>query len=221
MSRAKVIAKAVSQLGATEKPPYSNKTKFGLAYGWNGVPWCVIFVWWCFSQAGLPKAFYAGRKTASTEALYQWAKANGKWHTEGRRGDICLMNFGTPGRNVTHAGLVEKMTPAGPQNIEGNTSYGDNVNGGAVMRRVRSRSYVVGYVRPDYPKTAPEPRTARVNTRSDDLMLRARPSIWGRVLKSLPKGTTVTVVKRGRLWTKVSHRDMVGYCATRYLKFGG
>lgn len=46
MSAERVIEVARGELGTTEYPPGSNQTKYGQAFGWDGVPWCVIFLWW-------------------------------------------------------------------------------------------------------------------------------------------------------------------------------
>lgn len=40
MSAETVIAIARGELGKTENPPGSNRTKYGEAFGWDGVPWC-------------------------------------------------------------------------------------------------------------------------------------------------------------------------------------
>lgn len=43
MDRIERIEKlAAKQVGYTENPPGSNQTKYGLAYGFDGVPWCAI-----------------------------------------------------------------------------------------------------------------------------------------------------------------------------------
>ena len=51
MSKNEVIQIAAGQIGYAEEPSGSNKTKYGRAFGWDGVPWCVIFLWWCFREA--------------------------------------------------------------------------------------------------------------------------------------------------------------------------
>ena len=50
-----VVKKAKSQVGYHEKG--NNWTKYGKAYGMNNVPWCAIFVWWCFRQVGMKSPF--------------------------------------------------------------------------------------------------------------------------------------------------------------------
>ena len=61
--------------------------------------------------------------------------------------------------------------------------------------------------------------TATVNTSL--LRLRESASTLSRVLDAYPKGTTVTVLKAGDSWTKVSVRGKTGYMMTRYLKGAG
>lgn len=52
----KLMKVVESQIGYKESPKGSNKTKYGLEYGANGVPWCCEFVWWCFRHAdGVPE----------------------------------------------------------------------------------------------------------------------------------------------------------------------
>ena len=44
--RALVVARR--NLGVRESPPGSNRTPFGAWFGEDGVPWCAIFVSYCF-----------------------------------------------------------------------------------------------------------------------------------------------------------------------------
>ena len=133
---------AAGELGSTEQPANSNRTKYGAWYGWNGVAWCMIFVQWCFATAGLPLPF----KTASCSELLAWYRKN---HpecivTQPKPRDIIIYNFG-------HTGIVESATAGTVTAIEGNTSAGESgsqSNGGGVFRRVRSKSLVTAYIRP-------------------------------------------------------------------------
>jgi len=65
-----IIRIAAKEIGQTEKPANSNKTKYGKWFGFDGVAWCGMFVSWCYAQAGfqLPKIGfskgYAGCQTA-------------------------------------------------------------------------------------------------------------------------------------------------------------
>jgi len=52
MTAEQVLSIARGELGNTEVPAGSNRTKYGKWYGMNGQPWCMMFVQWCFAQAG-------------------------------------------------------------------------------------------------------------------------------------------------------------------------
>ena len=62
MSKENVIGIARGELGVTEDPPGSNRTKYWEAYdpAFQGQPWCVCFLWWVFRQAGEAPAFFGG-----------------------------------------------------------------------------------------------------------------------------------------------------------------
>lgn len=83
-----VLAAARGQLGVTESPKGSNRTPFGAWYGLDGYPWCMMFVQWCFAQAGMPLPC----RTASCSALLRWYRQNRPRQVvpEPRRGDIVI-----------------------------------------------------------------------------------------------------------------------------------
>lgn len=143
-----LLTVARGELGNTENPAGSNRSKYGLWYGWNGVPWCMIFIMWCFAQVGvkLPK------RTASCGDLMRAAQAAECWVTRDfRPGDVVIFDF--PGGAATdHCGIVEMELPDyGVQSIEGNTSQsGSQSNGGMVCRKNRPGKYIVGAVRPKF-----------------------------------------------------------------------
>lgn len=161
MSLKKVIEVARGELGYTEDPAGSNKTKYGKAYGWDGVPWCCTFLWWVFQQADEAMAFFAGAKTASCTTLAKWYKAQGQTEQAdfAKIGDIVFLNFrGTQSKD--HCGLVVN-TSWDVQNhclesvttIEGNTSpgmEGSQDNGGCVAMKTRYRKNIVEVARPVY-----------------------------------------------------------------------
>lgn len=133
---------AISQIGTKESPAGSNRTVYGKWYGWDGVPWCVIFVQWCFSQAGTPLPY----KTASCTALLEWYRKNYPRGvvTAPEAGDLVIYKFSSG----YHIGIVEKVTDTQITSIEGNTSLKSDDNGGSVMRRTRSRGLVHAFIRP-------------------------------------------------------------------------
>ena len=65
---------ARGELGTTESPTGSNKTKYGAWYGLNGQPWCMIFIQWCFDRAGVKLP----ARTASCGALMRAAQEIGR-----------------------------------------------------------------------------------------------------------------------------------------------
>ena len=143
-----ILAVARRELGYTESPAGSNRTKYGKWFGLDGQPWCMMFVQWVFAQAGATDLLPA--MTASCGALMRAGKAAGRWVTGNYQpGDVVIYDF--PGGAATdHCGIVFTALTTGVRAIEGNTAVGDDSNGGEVMERTRPLSQVVGAVRPDY-----------------------------------------------------------------------
>lgn len=160
MSCENVINRAIAEINYREDPPNSNFTKYGELYGVVGVPWCVIFLWWCFQEANESKAFFGGKKTASCGQLYSWHKQSGQTvpRSEVKRGDIVILNFhGTT--NTEHCGIVENVAGDKVVTIEGNTTISNQSedNGGIVARKTRHFAQIVGVIRPRYlPPDIPE-----------------------------------------------------------------
>lgn len=141
-----VLNIARGELGYTESPQGSNKTKYGRWFGLDGNPWCMMYVQWCCAQAGVALPM----RTASCGALMRAAQAAGCWVTgDYRPGDVVIYDF--PGGAATdHTGIAESVTASGVIAIEGNTGAGNDANGGQVQRRTRSNSLIVGAFRPEF-----------------------------------------------------------------------
>lgn len=171
MSLSKVIEIARADLGYTEDPPGSNRTKYWDAYDpkMQGQPWCVAFLWWVFQQAGERMAFFGGGKTASCGMLLRWYKEQGLTVpvSEVQPGDIVLLNFhGT--KDTEHCGLVVDYSirvnpktgaPEFVVTIEGNTTpglEGSQDNGGSVALKNRDYWNIVAVCRPQYQPEEPE-----------------------------------------------------------------
>lgn len=142
---ADVLNIACGQLGVTESPAGSNRTKYGKWMGLDGQPWCMSFVQWCFHQAGTPLP----HKTGSCSALLNWYQKNRPECVvkDPQPGDIIIYNFG-------HTGIVESASTTTITAIEGNTSPGQSGsqdNGGGVYRRQRNLALVRAFIRP-FPK---------------------------------------------------------------------
>ena len=146
-----ILRIAAAELGYKETPAGSNRTKFGAWYGLDGQPWCMMFIQWVFRQAEAAELLPA--KTASCTALMGAAIAAGQWVTDAYRpGDVVLYDFSGKRRQAQHCGIIETVCGASVTAIEGNTGVGNDANGGAVMRRDRAMSLVLGAVRPKYEK---------------------------------------------------------------------
>lgn len=163
----KVIKIAVSQIGVCESPANSNRQKYGRAYGWNGVFWCAIFVWWCgWKAAGKNQADNPIAKSASAAYIHEeTVKKGGKWAMKKNRsesarkaylkkakpGDIVSFDFGEYDGVRDHVGIVEGVSGKYLICIEGNTSEnGSQSNGGMVVRQRRHYSSVCAATRPKY-----------------------------------------------------------------------
>jgi surface antigen len=147
-----VLHYATNEIGYKENPPDSNHNKFGVWYGMDEEPWCAMFLSYCLFSAGLPLAITTSKGFAYCPYGVKWFKDQGWWHTKPEIGDLVFFDWRGDGEE-DHVGIVEKVNSDGSIiTIEGNTSKGDNSNGGQVMRRDRSdvMDCVVGYGRPNY-----------------------------------------------------------------------
>ena len=110
----------------------------------------MAFVQWCFAQAGRPLPF----RTASCSALLGWYRQNRPECVVGdpQPGDIIIYTF-------SHTGIVESVQGGVITAIEGNTSAGNDANGGQVQRRERASRMVVGAVRPVFEEKEDEEMT--------------------------------------------------------------
>lgn len=151
---------AAKQLGVKEYPPNSNRVKYNTWYYGKEVsggeyPWCMVFVQWCYSQAGA----HLPLLTASCGALLRWYMEHDPGcivpAKEAQAGDIVIFDF--PGGAPTdHTGIVEGIGKSTITTIDGNTGTTNEANGGAVMRRTRSLSVVRAVIRPRLPETSTE-----------------------------------------------------------------
>lgn len=142
----KVIEIARNEIGVTENPKNSNKTKYGKWFGLDGVFWCGIFVSYCFDKAGLSlgnMGFLKGFAGCQT-AVAQFTKAK-RVTTDPQPGDIVFFDWNGDKRH-DHTGIFVSWTDATKtkfNTIEGNTSPTNASNGGSVMAMVRSNKNVI------------------------------------------------------------------------------
>lgn len=142
----KALEFAVNEVGNHESPPGSNRSKYGVWYGFNGVPWCAIFESYCFAHSGRPAYRYA-----ACEQIYADAAAgrNGLrlvWSP--MAGDINI--FDLHGDPFAHTSFFERWIDEAAgvfSDVGGNTGPVDISNGGAVMRQTRNKAMVSHFVR--------------------------------------------------------------------------
>lgn len=151
----KLLSVARKELGTKESPAGSNRVKYNTAYygrevSGDSYPWCCVFLWWCFREAGLEQLFCGGAKTASCGVLANWAKRNGRFAAKDYQpGDLVFLRFS--GNAIQHIGVLERVDGDGSLiTIEGNTGAGSDANGGEVQRRMRALRYAAGAFRPKY-----------------------------------------------------------------------
>ncbi len=166
ITAAQVIALASGEVGTKESPANSNRQKYGVAYGMNGVAWCAIFLWWLFHQLGADGAL--PKKSAGVFDLMAAFKRAGRFHSAPEPGDFAIYDYGQG-----HIELVESVQKTTITTIGGNTSStssGSQSNGGMVARRVRARDrHILGYCRPKYATTSTPTPTPVVEKVEQDM----------------------------------------------------
>jgi hypothetical protein len=165
-----LVQKALTQLGQTENPADSNRSKFSIWYGVVG-PWCAMFVTWVFVQCRL------GRSTFKQGSTYAWvpgvvgdarAGRNGLMLAHGPAdgvlvcyefsGDSLADHIGMAAEESTLQRLVPRELLVAKQHfgqlasgdfwsVEGNTGVGNDANGGEVQLRLRHRAQVQAFVK--------------------------------------------------------------------------
>lgn len=134
----RIVKTAKKEIGYFEDPPNSNKTKYGDWFGFDGVPWCGMFVSWVYYHAG----FHLGnigflRGFAGCQTAVKHFEETGEITTDPQPGDIVFFDWNLDGR-YDHTGIfVKKLNDNEFETIEGNTSSFNNSNGGTVMKRKR------------------------------------------------------------------------------------
>lgn len=150
----RALAEARRWIGTSEEPAGSNRTRFGVWFGLDGVPWCNIFVSYCFAvgagytlAAGFHGAGCSRRGCAYVPTTEAWLRTSGMWigRVAPSPGDLAIYNW--DGGPPDHIGIVESAGASGFTAIEGNTAVGDDCNGGEVMRRERTLADVDGFGR--------------------------------------------------------------------------
>lgn len=187
-----VLKIAIAEIGTKESPANSNNVKYNTEYYGRSVsgssyPWCVVFQWWVFKQAGLSNLFYNGGKTASCSTLNSYHKSKGQSVPAGKwqPGDLIFFKF-SGGTSTQHIGLCESYDGTYITTIDGNTGTDNEANGGSVMRRKRAKKYVVAAIRPNYEES---------ESTTSTFYMWVQPTAYLPVLKSGSKGMYVAVLQ--------------------------
>lgn len=156
-----VLGCAISQIGQHNDADGSNKY-IAWYYGRRIiVPWCAIFIAWCFEQVGIYDRLDGLTNKAGCVPWQKWAQKKGYWTSEGRKGDLVLFDWNKyAGDGPDHIGVVESVFGGGVVSIEGNTSEnGSQSNGGKVLRKNRYNSDIAGFIHIDTtaPQEKPDP----------------------------------------------------------------
>lgn len=146
-----VLNVAQGEIGVKESPAGSNCVKYntwfyGREVSGSAYPWCAAFVSWVLHEAGVGELCV---RSASCPAIKSDAQRRGAYHAGSSgisAGDLVLYQFDGDA-DPDHIGIVESVSGSAIIAIEGNTSVTSADNGGCVMRQLRARSCVMGYVR--------------------------------------------------------------------------
>lgn len=145
----RILSIARAEVGYSEVPANSNKTKYGKWFGLDGVAWCGIFCSWCYDKAGANLGrigFLKGFAGCQTAVAHY--RKTGEVTTNPQPGDLAFFDWNGDGR-FDHVGIyLRKVSATTFETYEGNTSLTNQSNGGQVMHRSRTLNKGVLFVHP-------------------------------------------------------------------------
>lgn len=149
-AREQAVRVGLKEVGVREEPAGSNWSPrirdylraAGLKYPKPpGVPWCMAFVCWCYQEAGHPLPV----PSASVGMFLEWAQKVGDLVERPFHGDIVCYRFDADNW-PDHVGQIVRVLAlrwrgsefvGWIKTVEGNTSSGNDANGGQVQIRYR------------------------------------------------------------------------------------
>lgn len=152
IQRQYIINTANKELGTKEFPKDSNIQKYGKWYGQNGVKWCGQFVSWVFAQSGAALGHIdSDNGYSSCQDGYKHFLSLGKITKNPQKGDIVFYDWNKDA-HADHTGIFHTWIKQGESfaAYEGNTSVGNDSNGGEVMHRLRNIRSVIGFADMSY-----------------------------------------------------------------------
>jgi peptidoglycan hydrolase-like protein with peptidoglycan-binding domain len=151
MSRESILATAAAENGTKEFPAGSNKTEYGQWYGLDGVKWCAIFVSYIYYHAGNPlEQVDSVHGYQSCQSGYNYWKRIGRLTKDPQPADIVLYDWDGDGI-CDHTGIFVGWVDAAKTKFEaweGNTTQGNDSDGGEVMLQTRHKSMVRAFASP-------------------------------------------------------------------------
>ncbi len=145
-TKAALIAWELGQTGYSDK---GGKNK----YTGKDEPWCAGFQKKGLEECGGVDMIKDIKYPLSCPSWRDFAKKKGIWHDKYKglkRGDHVIFNFSTTKGRCQHIGLCLAFDGKNVTSIDGNTSSGNEANGGTVNKRIRNKVYIVGYIRLPY-----------------------------------------------------------------------
>lgn len=150
----KIIEVALAEVGTKESPMNSNNVKYNTWFYGRDVndgdkpgsfyPWCGVFISWVYYMAGFPLGtidYLRGFASCpfALSHITKWGKFI-DWK-DAQPGDIVFMDWQGDGK-YDHVTLFLSHNEVASMfnSIEGNTSLGNDSNGGEVMKRQRRKS---------------------------------------------------------------------------------
>lgn len=132
----RLLNEARQHVNVSDEGPGRNENKFSKFFNRPAEPWCADFVSYCATKAGKPL------NQASVDKLLKQFKTEGKFHIGNPMpGDIIIFDAVRGDADPSnHTGIVESVTEAHVETIEGNS--GDGVRRRAYLR---GDDYIVGY----------------------------------------------------------------------------
>lgn len=136
-----ILKLAFAEVGYKESPANSNMTKYGEWYGDNGKKWCAVFLSWVYAQAGFkwPKQLDSPKGFIWVPVILIRARQFPTLYVrtfDPLPGDIVVFDWNKD-QEPDHVAVFVKWITKGKtfESVEGNTSKGNNSNGGQVMWR--------------------------------------------------------------------------------------
>lgn len=143
----KALNYAITQDGYKEQPFGSNRQKYGAWYGFNGVPWCAIFVSYCINEAlgtlDHPHWKYSYVPNIAHDA--QMGLNHMSITFDPQPGDLVTYNWDGPNCHVEF--YKNDLGGGSFRAVGGNTGSVNQSNGGEVAQSIRYHTNVSHFVR--------------------------------------------------------------------------